>query len=72
MLREPENLGMQKYWLHNFELAFGTSLVYYIDKWEARFGFELAREYNEDFIYENDLTHVMLNLRLSYRLSNLR
>jgi hypothetical protein len=72
MLREPENYGMPKYWLHNFELAFGTSIVYFINQWEIQAGFELAREYNEDFIYKNDLTHVMLNLRARYRLSGLR
>lgn len=72
MLSQQGNEGMQKYWLHNFELAFGSSLVFFYNQWETEIGFELAREFNDDFIYENDQTHLAMNLRVRYRLSSLR
>lgn len=72
MLNQDGNQGIRKYWLHNFELAFGSSLVFFYDRWETEIGFELAREYNDDSIYKNDKTHLALNLRVRYRLSSLR
>lgn len=72
MLNEPENLDMAKYWLHNFELGFGASAVFFFSRFETEISLELAREYNDDFIYKNDQTHVAASLRLRYRLSSLR
>ncbi len=69
---QPGNSGIQKFWLHNFEIGMGASLVLFRDRWEAELGMEVMREYNDDFIYEKDLTHLALNLRLRYRISPLR
>lgn len=69
---QPENSGLQKYWLHNFELGIGSALVLFHNQWETEFGIELMREYNDDFLYKNDQTHVAIQFRLRYRLSNLR
>lgn len=72
MMIQPENSNIQKYWLHNVEFGFGSSLVYFFDRWETELGFELMRELNDDFIYKKDNTHLALNLRVRYRLSALR
>lgn len=72
MLQEPENSGMQKFWLHNFEMGGGASIVYFFDRLETELGFELMREFNEDFLYKNDKTQLALNVRVRYRLSALR
>lgn len=72
MLQEPENRGMPKYWLHNFELGMGSSLVLFLHDWETEVGLELMREFNDDFLYKNDKTHLALNIRFRYRLSSLR
>lgn len=72
MLDQPGNSGVRKYWLHNFELGLGSSVVWFYAQWEAEFGFELMREFNEDYIYKNDQTNLAFHLRLRYRLSPLR
>lgn len=72
ILDQPGNANTPKYWLHNFELNFGASLVYFFDQLETELGIELSREFNNDFIYKNDQTHLALNLRLRYRISSLR
>lgn len=70
--RQPGNLGLQKFWLHNFELGVGSSLVLFFNRWETELGIELMRELNDDYIYKNDQTHLAVSLRLRYRLSGLR
>jgi hypothetical protein len=72
MMQEPENLGMQKYWLHNFEVGGGISAVYFFNRFETEAGLELVKEFNEDFLYRNDLMHVALQFRLRYLISSLR
>jgi hypothetical protein len=72
MMNEPENRGMQKYWLHNFEIGGGISAVYFFNRFETEAGLELVKEFNEDFLYRNDLMHVALQFRLRYLISSLR
>lgn len=72
MLEQPENSGIQKFWLHNFELGGGASIVYFFDNLETELGFELMREFNEDFLYKNDKTHLAINFRIRYKLSSLK
>jgi hypothetical protein len=66
MLQEPENSGMQKYWLHNFEVGGGVSIVYFFNRYEAEVGLELTKEFNEDFLYQNDLVHATFQFRMRY------
>lgn len=72
MLEQPENAGIQKFWLHNFEVGGGGSVVYFMNNLETELGFELMREFNEDFLYKNDKTHLAIHFRIRYRLSALK
>ncbi|MCW9705338.1 capsule assembly Wzi family protein [Fodinibius salsisoli] len=64
-LQSPDN---PKYLLHNTELRFGASLLYFYKQFETDIGFVYRREMNDDYIYKNDLNHLGINLSLRYHL----
>lgn len=72
LAKQPENQGLQKFWLHNFEMGTGASLALFFNRIETEIGFELMREFNDDYLYKEDKTHLMLNFRLRYQISKLR
>lgn len=69
---EIQSLDENKYWLHNVEMRFGASFLYFYRKFETGIGLTYRRELNDDYIYENDRNHLGIHLLLRYRLSNLR
>lgn len=69
---QPENQGLKKFWLHNFDMGIGTSLALFFNRIETEIGFELMREFNDDYLYKENKTHLMLNFRLRYHMSDLR
>ena len=72
MMNLPGNANTPKYWMHNFEMTFGSSLLYFYRQWETELSLELTREYNNDYVYQNDRTHVSISARIRYQLSSLR
>lgn len=72
IIQQPENQGLRRFWLHNFDMGIGASLALFFDQVETEIGFELMREFNDDYLYKDNKTHLMLNFRLRYRISDLR
>lgn len=69
---EIQNPSNNKYWLHNIEMRFGTSFLYFYKQFETGIGFTYRRELNDDYIYKNDKNHLGIEFSLRYRLSRLR
>jgi hypothetical protein len=69
---EIQNPDNNKYWLHNVEIRFGASLLYFYKQFETGIGFTYRRELNDDYIYRNDKDHLGVKLSLRYRLGELR
>lgn len=69
---EIQSLDENKYWLHNVEMRFGASLLYFYKQFEAGIGFIYRRELNDDYIYKNDKNHLGISMSIRYRLSDLR
>lgn len=64
-IQSPDN---PKYLLHNTELRFGASLLYFYRQFETEIGLTYRREMNDDYIYKNDQNHLGLSLALRYHL----
>lgn len=67
-----QNPNTDKYLLHNTEMRFGTSLLYFYKQFEGSIGFTYRRELNDDYIYNRNKNHLGVKLMLRYKLSNLR
>ncbi|WP_372638879.1 capsule assembly Wzi family protein [Fodinibius sp.] len=67
-----QNPNHNKYWLHNVEMRFGASVLFFYKQFETDIGITYRREINHDYIYENDQNHLSIKLSVRYRLSALR